>query len=96
MENDAEIPQKPENKIFIPDLAANIRSMENILDIFKDLALQLLCDIPKQYNTTYIACDTYKKRSIKSGERSLRGDSDRFVIRGGGVRIPADFTKFFD
>ena len=53
-----------------------------------------MCDIPKQYNTTYIACDTSKNRSIKSGERSLRGDSDRFVIRSGEVHIPADFTTF--
>ena len=42
-ENDAEIPQtRPENKIYILDLAANIRSMGNILDTFKDLALKLL------------------------------------------------------
>ena len=62
--------------------------MGNIPDTFKDLALQLLCDIPNQYNTIYIACDTYKHRSIKSGERSLRGDSDRLVIHSGEVRIP--------
>ena len=36
----------------------------------------------------------YKNRSIKSGEHSLRGDSYRFVIRSGGVRIPADFETF--
>ena len=95
IENDAQIPQtQPENKIYILDLAANIRSMGNIPDTFEDLALQLLCDIPKQYNTIYIACDIYKNRSIKSGDNSLRGDSDRFVIRSGEVRIPADFKKF--
>ena len=55
IENDAEIPQtRPENKIYILDLAANIRSMGSIPDTFKDLALQLLCDIPAQYNTIYI------------------------------------------
>ena len=58
IENDEEIPQtRPENKIYILDLAAKIRSMGNILDTVKDLALQLLCDVPKQYNTIYIACD---------------------------------------
>ena len=46
--------------------------------------------------TIYIACDTYKNRSIKSGERSLRGNSDRFVIRSGEVRIPADFKMFLN
>ena len=94
IENDVEIPQtRPENKIYILDLAANIRSMGNMPDTFKDLALQLLCDIPKQYNTIYIACDTYKNRSIKSGERSLRGNSDRFVIHSGEMCILAFLTN---
>ena len=37
---------------------------------------------------------TYTNRCIKSSERSLRGDSDRFVIRSGVVRIPVDFKTF--
>ena len=61
IENDEEIPQtRPENEIYFLDLATNIHSMGNIPDTFKDLALQLLCDMPKQYNTIYIVCDTYK------------------------------------
>ena len=73
IENDAEIPQTgPENKIYILDLAANIRSMGNIPDAFKDFALQLLDDIPKQYNTIYIACDTYKNRPIKSSKHTSK------------------------
>ena len=95
IENDAEIPQaRPENKIYILNLAANIPSVGNIPDTFKDLAWQLLCDIPKQYNTIYIASDTYKNLSVKSDEHSLRGNSDRFVIRSEEVRIPADFKTF--
>ena len=39
IENDAEIPQKPENKMLILDLAADIRSVGNIPYTFKDLAL---------------------------------------------------------
>ena len=39
-------------------------------------------------------CDTYKIRSIKNSERSLHGDSDKFVIRSENVRVPADFKKF--
>ena len=46
IENDAEIPQtRPENKINILDLAANIRSMGNILDTFKNLALQSILHV---------------------------------------------------
>ncbi|CAB4005370.1 Hypothetical predicted protein [Paramuricea clavata] len=51
-------------------------------------------NVPRQYNIVYVACDTYKLRSIKNSERSLRGDRDKFVIRSENVRVPADFKKF--
>ena len=47
-----------------------------------------------RYNIVYVACDTYKDRSIKNSERHLRGDGDKFVIRSANVRVPADFKKF--
>ena len=36
----------------------------------------------------------YKIRSIKNSEQSIRGDSDKFVIRSENVHVPADFKKF--
>ena len=82
-------------RIYILDLAAIIRSMIKIPNAFKDLALLLFSDVPRQYNVVYVACDTYKIRSMKNSERSLRGDSDKFVIRNENVRVPADFKKSF-
>ena len=68
-------------RVYILDLAAHIRSMVKVPNPFKDLALQILNDIPRNYNTIYIACVTYRDRSIKNSERGLGGNSDKFVIR---------------
>ena len=81
-------------RVYILDLAAYIRSMVKIPNTSKDLALQILRDIPRKYSIIYIACDTYGDRSIKNSERGLRGNSDKFVIRSGDVRVPSDFNKF--
>ena len=95
IENDAQLPEVQQScTIYILDLAAIIRSMIKIPNTFKDLALLLFSDVPRQYNVVYVACDTYKIRSIKNSERGLSGDSDKFVIRSENVRVPADFKKF--
>eukprot|EP00112_Aurelia_sp_Birch-Aquarium-sp1_P008666 Seg1960.8 transcript_id=Seg1960.8/GoldUCD/mRNA.D3Y31 product="GTPase-activating protein and VPS9 domain-containing protein 1" protein_id=Seg1960.8/GoldUCD/D3Y31 len=42
-----------------------------------------------------IATSSFQEdRSIKNSERGLRGNSDKFVIRNGDVRVPSDFNKF--
>ena len=82
-----------ETKCYILDLAAIIRSIMRTPDTFRELANNILQDIPKQYDAIYIACDTYRSYSIKNAERSLRGDDDKFVIRSPDVRIPADSKK---
>eukprot|EP00794_Sanderia_malayensis_P020780 gene20780-biopygen14596 len=81
-------------RVYILDLAAYIRSMVKVANTFSELALQVLNDIPKNYSIIYIACDTYRDRSIKNSERCLRGNSDKFVIRSGDVRVRSDFNKF--
>ena len=72
IKNDAQFPEVQQScRIYILDLAAIIRSMIKIPNTFKDLALLLLSDVPRQYNVVYVACDTYKIRSIKNSEQSL-------------------------
>ena len=94
-DNDTELPQVHwSSKVYILDLAAIIGSVSKVPDTFRDLALQMLCDIPKHYSTIYIACDTYKDRSIKNIECFLRGESEKCVIRSTEVRIPPDFKTF--
>ena len=65
-------------------------------DTFRELANNILQDIPKQYDAIYIACDTYRSYSIKNAERSLKGDEDKFVVRSPDVRIPPDLKKFLN
>ena len=69
-----------ENKVYILDLAAAIRSTVAIPDTFRDLSLQILSQLPKNYETIYVACDTYQEKSIKNSKGSVRGVSDKMVI----------------
>ena len=94
-DNDTELPQVHWNrKVYILDLAAIIHSISKVPDTFRDLALQIVSRT-LQYHI-YIACDTYKDRSIKNIERLLRGESDKFVIRSAEMRIPPHFKTFLN
>ena len=71
IKNDAQFPEVQQScRIHILDFAAIIRSMIKIPNTFKDLALLLFSDVPRQYNVVYVACNTYRIRSIKNSERS--------------------------
>ncbi|XP_046854152.1 uncharacterized protein LOC124447292 [Xenia sp. Carnegie-2017] len=95
IENDAQFPDDQyAHRIYILGIAAIIRSTVKVPNTFKDVTLRLLSDLPMRYNIVYVACDTYRDRSIKNSERDLRGDGDKFVIRSANVRVTADFKKF--
>ena len=57
------------SKVYILDLAAQLRGMTKVPDTFEDLAGKLLNDIPVEYEIVYIGCDTYRNVSIKNPER---------------------------
>ena len=82
------------NKAYILDLAALLRSIVSIPETFEELALKIYNDIPPTYKTVYVACDTYRQMSMKGLERKSRGESKKFLIRSGKVKIPQDFQKF--
>ena len=73
IENDAQYPPNDQcaHRIYILDITAIIRSLVKVPNTFKDVALRLLSDIPMQYNIVYVACDTYKDRSIWAMATSL-------------------------
>ena len=81
-------------KVYILDLAAIVRSTVKVPDTFEELAIQIWKEISEKYKYIYVACDTYFPVSIKSFERKERGESNKFLIRSGKVRIPPDFQKF--
>ena len=82
--------------VYILDLAAQIRSIVSIPETFEELALKIYKDIPQEYDVIYIACDTYRNVSIKSPERQLRGDSNKFLIRSNKVKVPPNFQRFLN
>ena len=47
-------------KAYVLDLAAQLRSMTTVPNTFEELAVKILNDIPREYETIYIACDTYR------------------------------------
>ena len=78
------------------DLTATIRCIAKVPNTLRELALQLLHQIPSTYQTVYAAFDTYLERSIKSSEREIRGQAETFVIRSPDIRIPPDFKNFLN
>eukprot|EP00794_Sanderia_malayensis_P020850 gene20850-biopygen15376 len=79
---------------YILDLAATIRSTVKPPNTFRELAKKVIKEVPNTFKIVYIACDTYRKDSIKDAERRLRGEGDKFIIKTPDIRIPSDFKKF--
>ena len=50
----------------------------------------MMPNIPRIHFST----DMYKEFSIKSMERSRRGNSDALIIKGGNTKVPQDFKGF--
>ena len=61
------------------DLAAQLRILTKIPSILKELAVKILNDIPRAYETVYFGCDTYRGVSIKAPEWDLRGESQKYT-----------------
>ena len=78
------------------DLIATIRCIAKVPNTFRELALQLLHQIPSTYQTVYAACDTHLERSIKSSELEIGGQAETFVIRSPDIRIPPDLKNFLN
>ena len=50
--------------------------------------------LPSGYKQVDIVADTYQDISIKSTERSKRGNSRKIIIRSEKSKIPRDFNAF--
>ena len=81
-------------KAYVLDLAAQLRCMVKVPDTFEKLAMKIWDDIPRDYGTIYIGCDTYRDVSIKAPERKLRGESQKLLLRSDQIRTPPDFQQF--
>ncbi len=62
--------------------------------IARRITEKIIKEVPNTFKVVYVACDTYRKDSIKDAERLLRGEGDKFIIKTPNIRIPSDFKKF--
>ena len=92
--NPDDLPPPSELYTYFLDLAASIRVHLKGCETIRQLAWKLLSSIPCQYKTVYIACDTYRTNSIKSGERKLRGSGKRYVLKSPDMKMPFDMNTF--
>ena len=59
-----------------------------------DYAWRKIRSVPNQYTNIFLVCDTYKEKSIKSGERQKRGQGKRYVIQNPDMKFPFNFADF--
>ena len=76
------------------DLAAAIRSLVGPTSTIREMAKQILDGIPVRYTTVFLVCDTYRKNSIKAGERIKRGVSERYILTSPDMKVPYHLNSF--
>ena len=84
-----------QNSIYIVDGNAVLQAMVALPETFGDLALKLFNTLPKSTDVHFVT-DRYLHNSIKSTERSRRGDSEAnlFLIGGPSTKLPRDWKLF--
>ena len=50
--------------------------------------------LPKQFDTVFLVCDTCPSNSIESGERRLRGEGKKYVLKSTSMLLPSDMPNF--
>ena len=50
--------------------------------------------LPKQFDTVFLVCDTCLSNSIESGERRLRGEGKKYVLKSTSMLLPSDMPNF--
>jgi len=63
-------------------------------ETIKQLAWRIINSVPGQFDGIFIVCDTYLPNSIKDGERRLRGEGKRYVIKSTSMKLPSDMADF--
>ena len=79
--------------VCVVDGNALIQSCVGLPETFAELALQIFNYLPKSPQVHFVT-DCYHFHSIKSFERSRRGQSARFCIGGPKTKVPRDFKAF--
>ncbi|KAG1711251.1 hypothetical protein GQR58_002553 [Nymphon striatum] len=82
------------NTTFVLDLIAAIRTMTNLPNTYEEFVWNFVSTLPKGCKRLDIVADTYRKNSIKGGERNARGSSQKVIIASSKSRLPRDFSAF--
>ena len=53
-----------------------------------------MSSVRTQFDFVFIVCDTYLSNNIKSGERRLRGEGKKYVLKSTSMRLPSDMLNF--
>jgi hypothetical protein len=88
-------PERPASNqvIYIFDGNAMLQAMTGLPGTFEELAKKVFESLPKCERVDFVT-DTYKEDSIKSTERTRRGASDTFLIKGSKTKLPRDWKGF--
>ena len=73
---------------------AALRSLVEIPENYEGLTWKLLSSFPKGFQRVDIVADTYRKVSIKAGERKIRGRSNKVIIKSTKFKVPKYFQAF--
>lgn len=87
------LPERPAVAQHIIDGNALLHELIQVPDTFADLAEKIFSHLPKATRVDFVT-DTYKVDSIKNTERSRRGTSQEFLIKGPSTKVPRDFKMF--
>ena len=89
-----ELPSKQILHVYFIDLIAMIRIIPKSNETIRSFTWKLLSTIPKQYDTIFLVCDSYKTNSIKAVERDSRGSGAKYALNKPDMKLPSDFTTF--
>ena len=79
---------------FVVDFIAAVRTITNLPQTYEDFVWQFLGTLSKGFKRYDIVADTYRPNSIKRGERSERGSSQKVTIGSARSKLPRDFNAF--
>lgn len=83
-----------ENTTFIIDLTATIHTMTNLPKAYEEFYRNSVSTLPRGPKQLNIVAHTHRENSIKGGEKSTCGSSEKVVIASCMSKLHRDFSVF--
>ena len=81
-------------EVYMEDLAAFVRSTVSQCKTIRDLSMFLWRSKPSHCHRFYVMEDSYDNDGIKTSERRMRGQGERYVLKNLEMKIPYDINSF--